>query len=412
MNIALRKIITAFLAAVILMSVLLTFCITSLNSDEQTASPPSGNHVTFTDKKSHVFHSGELRGVWIPYFSLSCGDNMTEDTFKRNFDKIITICRSHGANTVFVQVRPNCDAAYPSEIFPFSDFYKISGKAPDYDPLAYMVSAAHRSGLEFHAWINPYRISSSKTIVPEDSPCKKWEYDDSKVIKYNGGLYMNPGSAEVRSLVIAGVKELAENYDIDGVHMDDYFYAFTESQYDKVGYDAYLESVSSGSEALSLEKWRCANVNTLISGIYKTVKSVDNDMLIGISPQGNPDNDITLGADVYSWCSQKGYIDYIAPQIYFNSDNPVCPYENTVRLWDEMITEKGVKLYIGLALYKAGSDEDDGTWLTADNIIASQIKYSRTAGADGYILYSFDYLENEQTSSEMANYDELISTRR
>ncbi len=402
----LNKMVFAFLIFAVFVTVLMVCCIEAFVKTEKPVRPTG--HVSDDLDRIHVFHSGELRGVWVPYFSISDEKALDEAGFQSRFDSIIKTAKAHGANTLFVHVRSHCDAAYPSEIFPFADIYMKNGKAPDYDPLEIMVSSAHKAGLEFHAWINPYRISSSDHAPPESGIIsEKIKSGSGCVIEYDGGLYLNPASSEARSLIIDGVSELVNNYSVDGVHLDDYFYAFTESEIDREDYEAYADSVSIKSKVLPLDKWRCANVSVLVSGINEAVKNIDESVLFGISPQGNIENDLSIGADVYTWCGENGYIDYIAPQIYYNSENPVCPFESTVDRWKSLVGKSGIKLYIGLALYKAGSDEDDGSWLESDDIIAKQIAYSRKAGTDGYILYSFDYLESEQTKAEISNIDRI-----
>lgn len=391
------------------------------NSDNKIEMSPSTQTTAAAENissdKTHVFHSGELRGVWVPYFSLSNGNSsMSEDEFKARFDEIIAAAKDSGMNALFVHVRSHCDAVYPSDYFPFSSIFTgTQGVAPDYDPLEYMIEASHKAGLEFHAWINPYRIQSGSddSEVCENSPCYKWLHDsdadnDRNIIEYDGGLYLNPAKSEVRSLIISGVREIVRKYDVDGIHLDDYFYMFTESDYDSIEYNEYTESIDEGCTALTLTKWRCANVNTLISGIYAAIKNIDSSVLFGISPQGNMENDLNMGADVYTWCSQKGFIDYIAPQIYYNSDNALLPYEDTVESWRRIISNTDIELYIGLALYKAGGDEDDGTWQNSDCIISDQIEYARSVNSGGFILYSWEYLENEQTAAEVANIKDIL----
>ena len=411
-----NRFVPLFTAAALFVAALMAVCISTFGTRAALPASPSGSPDVpqSSSPHDHVFHSGELRGVWIPYFSIADGKALAESEFYRRFDEIVSTAKKHGINTLFVHIRSHCDAAYPSEIFPFSPAYRYGGRDPSYDPLAYMVKKSHDAGLEFHAWINPYRISSDSAVIPSDSPCKKWE-GTRNVIEYGGGVYLNPASAEARSMIIDGVRELAQNYDIDGVHLDDYFYAFTESGADEEEYGEYVNSVAKGAGVMTLTQWRCANVSALVSGIYAMVKAIDSEMLFGISPQGSAENDIKLGADVYAWCSERGFIDYIAPQIYYNSENEVCPFEQTADEWRSMIKNDGVSYYVGLALYKAGSDSDGGTWETSSDVIASQIEYARKAGADGFILYSFDFLECAQTSREMANYDALIdksATRR
>lgn len=418
----LKRILPVFMAVTLFVTVLMLCCIR--NSDNKIEMSPTtaavNNVITASDdneNRPHIYHSGELRGVWVPYFNLTDGkSNMSEQEFKAQFDKIVETSKENGMNALFVHVRSHCDAVYPSEYFPYAEsFTDEQGNPPEYNPLEYMINTAHNAGLEFHAWINPYRVKTAETPseISENSPVYEWlndadEENDRNIIEYDGGLYLNPAKAEVRSLIINGIRELVNNYNVDGVHLDDYFYAFTESEYDSIEYNSYTETIDKNCVALSLTEWRQSNVNMLISGIYSAIKAADEKVVFGISPQGNMENDLDMGADIYSWCSQRGYIDYIAPQIYYNSENPLLPYESTVDSWKSIITNPDVKLYIGLALYKAGGNEDDGTWKNQNNIISSQIEYARTTDSDGFILYSWEYLNNEQTAAEVANLTEIL----
>ncbi len=421
-----KRIFPVFLSFALFITTILLCCLKNADNDSNINKPPdiiteTNDEILFTppkiSNKTHVFHKDEMRGVWVPYFNLSNGSTpMSEDEFKSHFDNIIKTAKNNGINTLFVHVRSHCDAVYPSEIFPFSDIFTGNSEvAPDYDPLEYMISASHKAGLEFHAWLNPFRVISDteKKSLGENSPCYKWLHDDNpdndrNLIEYNGGLYLNPSQPEARSLIINGVRELVNNYDVDGVHLDDYFYMFTELEYDAEDYANYVENIDNGFEPLPLMQWRCTNINVLVSGIYAVIKNIDENILFGISPQGNMENDLEMGADVYSWCSRYGYVDYIAPQIYYNSDNPSLPFEETVDNWKNIITNDKIKLYVGLALYKAGSDDDEGTWQTSDDIIQTQIEYTRSADTDGFILYSWEFLENEQTQNEMDNVRDIM----
>lgn len=418
-----KRIVPIFIAVTLFVTVIMLCCIRSNDNNKIEMSPGTAtvSSVSVTENntanKNHVFHTGEMRGVWVPYFNLSDGSTpMSEEDFKKHFDEIIETAKESGMNTLFVHVRSHCDAVYPSEIFPYSDIFTGSQDiAPDYDPLEYMVEATHNAGMEFHAWINPYRVQSSsdETELSENSPCYKWLHDDDigndrNVIEYDGGLYLNPATPDARSLIIDGVREIVNNYDVDGIHLDDYFYMFTESEYDQQEYEKYAESINQNCTALTLMQWRCANVNVLISGIYSAIKNIDENVIFGISPQGNMENDMNMGADIYTWCSERGFIDYIAPQIYYNSENTLLPYEDTVESWKNIITNENTDLYIGLALYKAGGDEDGGTWLHSDDIISKQIEFARESSSDGFILYSWEYLDNEQTAAEVANIENIL----
>ena len=398
-----KRLFPVFLASSLFL-IIVMMCAVKAGDNKITMIPIDSPTVPTRDplsKKEHVSRQGEMRGVWIPYFSLSNGNTaMTESEFRSHFDSIIAKVKEKNINAVFVHVRSHCDSVYPSRIFPFSTIFTGSHTAPDYDPLEYMIEATHNAGIEFHAWINPYRVLSNGTSddITPDSPCYKWLHDsidenDRNIIECSGGVYLNPARPEARKLIIDGIRELAAGYDIDGVHIDDYFYMFTDSEYDSADYEEYNGTVGQSTTVLPLDRWRCTNVNILISGIYAVIKNIDSSIQFGISPQGNIANDLAMGADIYSWCEKYGYIDYIAPQIYVNFDNEVLPFDSAVREWNTLKTNKDIKIYIGLALYKSGSGEDGGTWNTGEDIISKEIEYARDEGTDGYIFYSYDYLD-------------------
>lgn len=349
----------------------------------------------------------EMRGVWVAYLSLD-GVN------KSKIDGIVSDAKANGMNTVFLHVRPFGDALYQSDYYPWSHLVSgTQGEAPEdgFDPLAYAVEAAHREGLALHAWLNPLRIMLTNGAYPpslsENNPYSVWRNDDNPdndnwVIDYRHGKFYNPAVPEVRELIVNGTREIVERYNVDGVHWDDYFYpSYDESFDDSASYTAYTQQ----GGTMSLADWRMSNINELVKGVYSAVKDADSQCLFGISPAGNIDNCMSMGADVITWGSSEGYVDYLIPQVYWTNDNTVAPFEPVCRKWNELVTSKSVKLYIGLALYKAGSDDDGGKWKTADDIIMNQVLYTRSGdiNASGFVLYSYAYLDSEQTAEEMKN---------
>ena len=355
--------------------------------------------------------SEEMLAVWVPYMSLSVENDPSEDNFKEKFDNIVSVAKERRMNALIVQVRPFGDSMYMSDYFPFSHILTgTQGENPGYDAMEYMVKKAHESGLEFHAWINPLRIKVSETPseISQYSPYSLWQNDgdesnDRYTMEYDGGIYFNPAYEKVREYIIGSIKELVSRYDVDGVQFDDYFYPDESEEYDKEEYDSYASSLDDEDNAMSQSDWRTTNINSLISGVYSAIKSANSDVVFGISPQGNIDNDLKIGADVYTWGSTDGYCDYLCPQNYFSENNSALSYNDAVDNWRKLVTNKNTKLYIGLGLYKAGSDADGGTWLDSDENIKSQIEYGRNAGADGFMFYSFDYLDSEQTEAEVEN---------
>lgn len=351
----------------------------------------------------------EMRAVWVPFMSLdTAGEG--EKVFREKFDKIISVAKEKGMNTLIVHVRPFGDSLYPSAYFPWSHIVGgTQGVDPGYDPLAYMVEASHKAGLAIHAWVNPLRIRSEKTptILSQDNPYTLWKGDETKAgwtVETDNGIYYNPGVEEVRSYIAEGVAEIAANYEVDGIQFDDYFYPTQDASFDKTSYESYVSKAKeSGYQALPLKEWRTSNINALVSLVYQKIKEANPNVLFGIAPQGNLSNDEAMGADVPTWCAAKGYIDYICPQMYVNFENEALPFTETIETWKNLILEDSISFYVGLAIYKAGSDADDGTWENADDILARQVIAGREIDCDGFMFYSWDYLDTQQTQAEMEN---------
>ena len=351
----------------------------------------------------------EMRGVWVPMMSLQM-EEPGEEAFQKKFDNIIQVAQEKGMNALIVHVRPYGDALYPSEYFPWSHIVSgTQGVDPGFDPLAYMVEATHKAGMEFHAWVNPLRIQSgdAPSILSQDNPYHQWKGDDAKkgwTVETYSGIYYNPAYEGVRSYIAEGVAEIVRNYDVDGVQFDDYFYPTQDASFDKAAYEAYTAaSKKAGDAILPLADWRKANINALVSLVYQKIKAENPEVVFGISPQGNLSNDEKMGADVATWCAAKGYLDYICPQMYVNFENDALPFTATLETWKNLIQEDSIELYVGLAVYKAGSDVDDGTWKNADDILARQVSAGRELDCSGFLFYSWDYLDTQQTQAEMEN---------
>ncbi len=371
-----------------------------------------------------VVRSGELRGVWISYLDW---EQMPSDKagFQKAVDQILDRCVELQMNAVFVHVRPDADAMYPSAYFPWSRFITgTQGKDPGFDPLGYFVRTAHAKGLQFHAWINPYRVTGYHNTwdqVSEDSPVKKWLSDsdpsnDRWVLKQNGAYYLNPAVPEVREMIIGGVREIVQKYTVDGIHFDDYFYPEVDDNnpsrwFDKPEYDA------SGS-SLKIADWRRENINILIRGVYAAVKALKPGVQFGISPEGYIDHlrgDNRLFTDVDTWMTQEGYIDYIMPQIYWGfehklADGSPAPFafENNLKVWLDMKKKGSVRLYLGLAMYKTGTNTNDNNetpeWLRRSDIMSRQVEMGRRTGEiSGYCFYAYSSFQDEACQKEVSN---------
>lgn len=371
----------------------------------------------------------ELQGVWISYLDINKWPKDYEG-FKQAVDSTMDRSAANGLNAVFVQVRPDGDAMYPSNYFPWSKFASgEQGKNPGYDPFAYIIQSAHSRGLQVHAWINPFRITgylNRYSDLSSDNPAIAWANDgdasnDRWVLLHNGEYYYNPAIWQVRQRIIDGVKEIVENYDIEGIHFDDYFYPGVNDNSETQWFDK-PEYVASGS-TLSIADWRRDNVNQLIRGVYSTIKAVKPNVVFGVSPEGSLANlhlDNRLFVDIDTWMTQPGYIDYIMPQIYWGfeaktSSGQPAPhaFSNCLRDWIELKKNGNVKLYVGMALYKTGTTTADGNevpeWSRYNDIMMRQVLEGRASGqVSGYCLYDFSSLTREAAAAEVQNVTALF----
>ncbi len=335
-----------------------------------------------------------MRGVWISYLEyMAILEGQSEATFRSYIASYFDNCVATGLNTVIVQVRSHSDAYYSSTLYPTAEYFTGSrGGAASFDPLAIMVEAAHARGLLIEAWFNPYRGPSTSVDLPDGDPIKNWIGTDN-VFVYNNFYYLNPASSEVRDLVVAGVLEVVRNYNVDGIHFDDYFYPTADASIDANSYAAL-------GGGRSLSQFRIDNVNTLISSVYSGIKSIKN-IPFGISPAGNINNNYgTMSADVRLWGSTPGYVDYLAPQIYWSYGEGSLPYDTALANWQGVVTSPSVKLIIGQAAYKVGAN----SYWTAGNILARQISDARaSSNYGGFIMFRYDQYFGATCATERAN---------
>lgn len=355
----------------------------------------------------------ELRGAWIS--TVENIDWPTKNVFdpaqqRRDFVKLLDELKQTGINAVFVQVRPTSDSFFPSEYFPWSHWLTgEQGKAPSdgYDPLKFMIEEAHKRNLEFHAWINPYRISmhDNPDLLAANHPAR---LHPDWVVKNGGKMYFNPAVPEAQEYIIAGVREIVDQYDVDGIHMDDYFYPYPGSEpFDD---SKQFSDYKNGGGTLSLADWRRDNVNRIVEGLHTAIKSAKGYVKFGISPFGiwrNKGTDPTgsdtnglqnyddLYADTRTWM-KNGWVDYLAPQIYWHFGNPAAAYEKLIDWWTKEINGENdnsgkhpVQLYIGQAAYRVG----ESNWTNPDQL-PTQLRYNNDQGGDvsGNIMFSTSHL--------------------
>jgi uncharacterized lipoprotein YddW (UPF0748 family) len=345
----------------------------------------------------------EFRAIWVATvrnMDWPSSPDLTAGEQQRELLAILDRAAALQMNAIVLQVRPEADALYASRLEPWSRYLTgQQGRKPDttWDPLAFAVEEAHKRGLELHAWFNPYRAAYRRTEQRAASHISRRRPD--LVVPYGQYLWMNPGVAEVRQLMVRVVLDVVRRYDIDGVHIDDYFYPYPETVArrrldfpDEQTYAAYRRS----GGRLSRADWRRRNVDLLIRDLYAGVKGEKMWVKVGISPFGiwrpgyppgietGLDAYADLYADARKWL-RDGSLDYIAPQLYWPIDSPAQSYPVLLDWW---IAEnvKSRHVWPGLALYKLPLTS--ASRMSADEIVR-QIELTRnTLGATGHLHFN------------------------
>lgn len=379
-----------------------------------------------------------MKAIWLSqldlipvYYDYDNGTQRTEDDFSAKIDTIMSNIKNSGYNTVVVQVHPDCDSLYVSEYYPWSDYINGNsnrnanqelitdatarpveettyGNTSLYDLLPIMIDAAHNYDLSFQAWINPMRACAIDEMqyINDSYAIKQWYLDDEKsstyLFKTTRRYYLNPAYEEVRDYIVSVAVELCRYYDIDGIHLDDYFYPAADASYDKTAFEAQTEYTL-------LNDFRKNNVNLLVKALYDAVKAENPNMLFGISPAGNIDNNMnTLSADVKTWCSVDGYIDYICPQIYFGFEHGTLPFDELSQRWIDMTTAESVDVVLGLTMHKIGQYDQyalAGTaeWVLNSDILKRSFEWIETniASVDGFCMFSYQYIFDPVTGERV-----------
>ncbi|MFC7441766.1 glycoside hydrolase family 10 protein [Laceyella putida] len=367
----------------------------------------------------------QLRAAWIATVTnidWPSKTGLSKEQQQAEFNSLLDELKKMGINAVIVQVRPTADAFYPSTLNPWSKYLSgTQGISPGYDPLAFMVQAAHKRNMEFHAWFNPYRVSMDtqlSSLVPNHPARQHPDW----VVTYSGKLWYDPGIPAVRAHIVDSIKEVVQNYDIDAVHFDDYFYPYPDGTDfpDEKTYQTYGQTTFPNKA-----DWRRNNVNQLVKEVDQQIKQLKPYVKFGISPFGiwrNKSTDPTgsdtsgfqaydsLYADSRTWIRQ-GWIDYIAPQIYWNIGYAAAAYEKLVPWWANEVNGRATHLYIGHAVYKIGSNTE---WNHPDEIPNQLQLNQQYPQVKGSIFFSTkDLLKNplgfaERLRTDLYRYPSLI----
>lgn len=360
----------------------------------------------------------EFRGVWVATVdNIDWPEHPTtnSEVLRETFIKLLEMHQRNGINALVVQIRPATDAFYPSPFEPWSQW--LTGKqglppVPYYDPLEFMVTETHKRGMEFHAWMNPYRAvfntrtsSLAASHITNIHPGWFLTYGDKK--------YFDPGNKEAQAYVTAVVKDVVSRYAVDAIHFDDYFYPYPIAGKEFPDDGSYRKY----GNGLSKPDWRRSNTDSIIVSLYRTIKEQNKNCQFGISPFGvwrNVDKDLegsntkagptnydVLYADILLWL-KNGWIDYVAPQLYWEFGHNAAPFEVLVDWWSKH--SYGKNCYIGLGVYRANSS---AAWRDKTQLPRQIQKIRNTPNLQGMIFYSsksFEKNMNGWSDSIRLNY--------
>lgn len=384
-----------------------------------------GKSKTTVEKNPSELKKTEFRAVWIATINnidWPSNPNLSVEEQKNEFLKLMETFQKFNLNVVILQVRAASDAFYQSKTEPWSHFLTgKQGKAPKpfYDPLAWAIEMCHQRGMELHAWFNPFRVRNLGTyqLDPNSFAARHPQF----VKEFDKKLFLDPGYPEVRSHVIEVIAEVAHNYDVDAIILDDYFYPYPvagkkfgdQKSFEKYGHHFYPKRIND---------WRRENINQFVSSLHDTLLKIDPKIKFGISPFGiwrnksvDPQGSVGLRGlssyddlyvDIRKWL-MKGWIDYVIPQLYWEKGNRFGDFTSLVQWWSENCY--GKSLYIGQALYKTTAEKNG--WMLPDEL-NNQINFLRTnEKIRGFAFYSASNIRKLTPLQVKALCDNQLNTR-
>lgn len=341
----------------------------------------------------------EMRAVWIATVdNIDWPEKPTvnSEEQKASFIRLLDMHKRNGMNAVFMQIRPASDAMYPSPFEPWSQW--LTGRqgqppVPYYDPLEFMITETHKRGMEFHAWMNPYRAvfnihRSSIALNHITRLHPQW------FVTYGDKKYFDPGNPEAQDFVTQVVRDVVSRYSVDAIHFDDYFYPYPIPGKEFPDHQSFRKY----GKGMKRDDWRRSNTDSIIHKLYRAIKDENPECQFGISPFGvwrnvdkdpngsrtkaGPTNYDVLYADILLWL-KKGWIDYVTPQLYWEIGHPLADYEVLVDWWSR--NTYGKNCYIGLAMYRAGSN---AAWKDKTQLPRQIEQIRKTPGLQGMAFFS------------------------
>jgi len=366
---------------------------------------------------AEVGHAREFRAVWVASvnnINFPSARGLDVPTMQAELRAAVDTAVATNLNAIVFQVRPECDALYASELEPWSRYLTgTQGGDPGFDPLAYLVDEAHARGVEIHAWFNPYRAKANvndSVVLPHLSlQYPEYAYD------YGAFMWMDPAAPEVQDATVDAIVDVVERYDVDGVHFDDYFYPYPDGT--PFPDDATWQAYQDGGGRLSLGDWRRDNVHTMVEAVHDAIVLARPDVRFGISPfgiyrPGMPEG--ITGLDQYEaiysdplvWLDE-GWVDYLAPQLYWPSTQTAQAYAPLVAWWAEQAAG-GRYIFVGNFLSKLGTDPawDVDEFLNQIELTRAQADF----GAQGNIFFHIAPLASDQDGVATAFVDEFYGT--
>ena len=391
------------------------------------------SHLNQINAQSIVESKGELRAAWITPLTGEVATYTTEQAFKNDMNQILDMLEYYNFNAVIFHIRTHNNALYNSSLNPIASWFS-NVNFNSFDPLDWLITETHKRGLEFHAWLNPYRLST--TYVPSAYPVTNPASDSTNVLTQIGSTsirILDPGLPNVREFITETILEILNQYDVDAIHFDDYFYtnlgangalSGTTTILDEPDQQTFIDYAGSYNTSSAADKadWRRDQVNLMVQSVSDTIKNFNQtnnkQVQFGISPTGiyqngngvvtydSNGNPITTGsstggqthyasylfADSVKWLTE-GWLDYILPQSYWATNHPVASYYEVMGWWDKVVKNLNVNLYSGIGLYMADSASETHNWKSNTSELTTQLNYlNNLENASGLSIYSLQYM--------------------
>ena len=435
-------VLSSFAKLILCITFSITYLHANASSEYKNITDSSGKVITYKNTnikvevpKTYSQKTEEFRGVWVsPFAGDISGYSFGDEAWKQELLTVLDVMEQHNLNAIVFHIRTHNDALYNTKLAPKSN-YISSANFNKWDYLTWFIEECHSRGIEFHAWLNPYRISSTKTTM--DDIKKKYSnfrnnpaYKEENVLLSDSGAILDPGSPDVRNYLIDICMEIIKKYDVDAIHFDDYFYLAgindTETykkykenygnpsiaNFRRMQVDEFIENLSNEMKEYNQKNNKCVQLGISPSGIYQNggysseYKYDNNGTLVSplySNSAGYEHYDTPLYSDTKKWIDQE-LIDYITPQLYGSFENTGMPYADVVDWWAHVVKYKKVNLYTGLGIYQTNGNSDKGWYKKNNETFTNTLLYNQKhEEIDGFCLYQYRTLVNNGLNKDFQN---------